>query len=127
MGWPVQAGSVRRTSPDDNPSVLFTRLLPVMLIVVTALKLITEIALFALCGQWLLGCLTGAGRERNPFYAVLELLGRPWIQVVRWMSPRVVPQRHLPLLAFFLLLLVWGMASIAKVGVCLQIGVALCK
>ena len=127
MGRSGQAVCVRRISPDNNQGVLFTRLLPLMLIVVVVLKLIAEIALCALCGQWLLGWLTGAGRHGNPFYVLLALLGRPWIHVARWVSPRVVLARHLPLVAFFLLLLVWGMTSIAKVGICLQIGVALCK
>ena len=119
--------SYLRTRSDDNPSVLFSRLLPAMLIIVTVLKLIAEIALLALCGQWLLGFLCGAGRNDNPFYALLRLRGRPWVQVARWLSPRQVMDHHLPLVAFFLLLLVWGTASIAKVGICLQIGVALCK
>ncbi len=109
------------------PGVLFLRLRPAMLIVVTAFKLIAEIALLALCGQWLLGFLSGASRNDNPFYALLRLLGRPWIQVARWLSPGVVLDRHLPLVAFFLLLLAWGAASIAKVGICLRIGVHLCK
>ena len=98
-----------------------------MLMVVVALKLIAEIALCALCGQWLLGWLTGTGRHDNPFYVLLALLGRPWIHAARWISPRVVLEGHLSLVAFFLMLIVWGMASIAKVGICLQIGVALCK
>ncbi|MBG6074941.1 hypothetical protein [Polaromonas sp. CG_9.11] len=98
-----------------------------MLTVVTAFKLIAEIALLALCGQWLLGFLSGAGRRGNPFYAFLRLVGRPWIEVARWLSPRLVLDRHLPLVAFFLLLLAWGAASIAKVGICLQIGVNLCN
>ena len=99
-----------------------------MLIAATALKLITEIGLLALCGQHLLGFLTGAGNcKRNPFYVLLALLGKPWMHVARWISPDVVLARHLPLVAFFLLLLVWGMASLVKVSICLQIGVALCK
>ena len=98
-----------------------------MLIVVTAFKLIAEIALLALCGQWLLGFLSGAGRNGNPFYALLRLLGSPWIRMARWLSPGLVLDRHLPLVAFFVLLLAWGAASIAKVGICLRIGVDLCK
>ena len=115
------------TSSDDNRSVLFFRLRPTMLIVVTAFKLIAEIALLAMCGQWLLGFLSGAGRNGNPFYTLLQMVGRPWIQVARWISPRVVLDRHLPLVAVFLLLMAWGGASIAKVGICLQIGMDLCK
>jgi hypothetical protein len=98
-----------------------------MLTVVTALKLIAEIALFALCGQWLLGFLSGAARNGNPFYALLRLVGRPWVQLARWLSPRMVLERHLPLVAVFLLLIAWGGASIAKVGICLRIGMDLCR
>ncbi|MEO8012963.1 hypothetical protein [Polaromonas sp.] len=98
-----------------------------MLTAVTACKMVAEIALLALCGQWLLGFLSGASRNGNPFYVFLRLLGRPWIQVARWLSPRLVMDRHLPLVAFFLLLLVWCAASLAKVGICLQIGVNLCR
>lgn len=98
-----------------------------MLTVVTAIKLISEIALLALSGQWLIGLMSGAARGRNPFYALLQLVGRPWIRAARWLSPRVVLDGHVPLVAFFLLLLVWILASLAKVSICLQIGVALCK
>jgi hypothetical protein len=98
-----------------------------MLTVVTVIKLISEIALLALFGQWLIGLMSGAARARNPFYALLQLLGRPWIRAARWLCPRVVLDRHVPLVAVFFLLLVWIMASFAKVGICLQIGVALCK
>jgi hypothetical protein len=98
-----------------------------MLTLATAIKLIAEIALVALLGQWLLGWMLGNARNGNPFYAVLQLLGLPWIRAVRWLSPRVVLDRHVPLVAFFLLLLAWISASFVKVSICLQIGVALCK
>ncbi len=98
-----------------------------MLTVVTTLKLISEIALLALFGQWLIGLMSGAARDRNPFYVLLQLLGRPWIRVARCLSPQVVLDRHVPLVAVFILLLIWGAASFAKVSICLQIGVALCQ
>jgi hypothetical protein len=98
-----------------------------MLAVATTVKLLTEIALLALAGQWVVGLLAGAGRDGNPFYRVLELVGRPWVKTARWISPKVVMDRHLPLVAFLVLLLVWVAAAIAKVRICLEIGVALCK
>jgi hypothetical protein len=98
-----------------------------MLTVVIAIKLIAEIALLSLLGQWLLGLIAGAARDRNPFYALLALLSRPWIGAARRLSPRAVLDRHLPLVAFFLLLLLWAVTSIAKVSICLQVGVDLCK
>lgn len=98
-----------------------------MLTLVLALKLIAEIALLALLGQWVLGCISGSARERNPFYRLLQLMSRPWVRAARWISPQVVVDRHLPLVAFLVLLLVWGAASVAKISICLRIGVGLCK
>ena len=98
-----------------------------MLAVATTVKLLTEIALLALAGQWLVGLLAGAARDTNPFYRVLQLVGRPWVKVARWVSPQVVMDRHLPLVAFLVLLLVWAVAAVTKVRICLEIGVALCK
>ncbi|UUZ67927.1 hypothetical protein LP416_26645 [Polaromonas sp. P2-4] len=98
-----------------------------MLAVATTVKLLAEIALLALLGQWVVGLLSGPARERNPFYRVLQLVGRPWVRAARWLSPAVVLERHLPLVAFLVLLLIWGGAAIAKISICLQIGVALCK
>ncbi|MFS2034399.1 hypothetical protein ACEN8I_10250 [Polaromonas sp. CT11-55] len=98
-----------------------------MLAVATTAKLLAEIALFALAGQWVLGMLAGAGRGGNPFYRLLELLGRPWVRAARWITPPVVLERHLPLVAFLVLALVWLAAAITKVRICLEIGIALCK
>jgi hypothetical protein len=98
-----------------------------MLTLVTTVKLLAEIALFALAGQGVLGLLSGAARERNPFYRVLQLVGKPWVVVARKLSPPAVLERHLPLVAFLLLLMVWGAASVAKISICLQIGVAVCR
>jgi hypothetical protein len=98
-----------------------------MLAAATTAKLLAEIALLALAGQWVVGLLAGAGRDSNPFYRVLQLVGRPWVRAVRWISPPVVLERHLPLVAFLVLALVWVVAAIAKIRICLDIGVALCK
>lgn len=98
-----------------------------MLLVATTIKLLAEIALLALAGQWVLGLLAGQGKNTNPFYRVLQLVGQPWMLAARWLSPRVVPERHLPLVAVSLVALIWLVAAIGKVRVCLKIGVALCR
>ena len=114
-------------SSDDNRKFQLSCLPLAMLIFFTTLKLIAEIALLALAGQWLTGLMSGAARNANPFYTLLQLLGRPWICAARWLSPRVVLDRHVPLVAFFLLLLMWAAASFSKVIICLRMGVDLCK
>jgi hypothetical protein len=98
-----------------------------MLLLISALKLIAEIALLALLGQGLLGLLIGARRDSNVFYRLLQLLTRPFIRLTRWISPRVVLDCHLPLATFALLLAGWLAATVAKISLCLQIGVQLCR
>ena len=98
-----------------------------MLAVATTVKLLAEIALLALFGQWVVGWMAGPAPERNPFYRLLQLLGRPWVRAARWLSPQLVLDRHVPLVAFLALLFVWAGAAFAKVSICLRIGVALCQ
>lgn len=98
-----------------------------MLAVVTTVKLIAEIALLALLGQWLLGLLAGAKRDKNLFYQILQIMGKPFVVVARYVSPRFVVERHLPLVAFLLLAFVWLGVTILKIQTCLQIGMELCR
>lgn len=98
-----------------------------MFLMISALKLITEIALLALAGQWILGLLAGQRTQHNVFYQVLEIIGRPFVRLARWVTPRIVLDRHLPLVAFLILGFLWLMATIAKVAHCLKVGVALCQ
>lgn len=98
-----------------------------MLAVITAVKLISEIALLALLGQWLLGLLAGPKRDKNLFYQILQILGKPFVSVARMVSPKFVLDRHVPLVAFLMLAFVWLGITILKVQTCLQMGVALCK
>lgn len=97
-----------------------------MLAVVTSIKLVAEIALLALVGQWLLGLLAGAKRDKNPFYQILKIVGRPFVQMARKVSPRFVVERYLPLVAFLLLAFVWLAVTIMKIQTCRRIGVELC-
>jgi hypothetical protein len=98
-----------------------------MLLLVMTVKLVAEIALMALLSQWLLGLLAGAKRETNMFYKLLQVITGPFIKVTRLISPRFVLDRHVPLGAFLLLSVVWFVAVIAKINLCLQIGPGACR
>jgi hypothetical protein len=98
-----------------------------MLLLVTSVKLIAEIALLALVGQWLLGMLAGARRDTNLFYKMLQTLTSPFTRGVRLVSPKVVLDRHIPLATFMLLAMVWVAATAFKIQICLQIGVQACQ
>jgi len=109
---------------DSTPA--FTTVDPVLLLV-EILKLIVEIALMALVGQWVLGLLAGAKRETNFFYRVLAVMTRPFVRLARLLSPRIVLDRHVPLVAFLLLAFGWFVVTAIKINICLEIGVEHCK
>jgi hypothetical protein len=98
-----------------------------MLLLVSAIKLVAEIALMALLGQGLLGLLAGEKRHGNFFYRTLEVLTKPFTRAMRFIAPRQVLDRHVPIAAFCLLLVIWLVATLAKINLCLQLGVAQCK
>lgn len=98
-----------------------------MLLLISSVKLISEIALLALGGQFLLGLLAGARREDNLFYQLFQVLTRPVLKGMRLIAPRAVIDRHLPLAAFVLLTTVWLVATVLKISLCLQIGVEQCR
>ena len=98
-----------------------------LLTLVSIFKLLAEIAGLALIGQWVLGLLAGAKRDQNLFYQLLQVLTRPFVRMARLITPRVVIDRHVPIVAFLLLLLIWLGATIAKISICVQIGVQACK
>lgn len=98
-----------------------------MLTLISILKLVAEIALMSLLGQWVLGLLAGARRDSNLFYQVLQIVTRPFVAVARAVTPRVVLDRHVPLVAFLLLLFGWVVATAARISICVDIGVHLCK
>lgn len=98
-----------------------------MLLVITTIKLVAEIALLALFGQWVLGLLAGAKREQNMFYQLLAIVGRPFVALARFVTPKFVLERHHPLVAFLLLAFAWVGVTAWKISTCLKIGVELCK
>jgi len=98
-----------------------------LLLIVSAIKLLVEIALMALAGQFLLGLLAGAKREQNFFYRVLQVMTNPVVKGVRLLTPRVVLDRHVPLAAFALLASIWLLTTIVKIDICLRVGIEQCR
>jgi hypothetical protein len=98
-----------------------------MLFVVSAIKLVAEIALMAFVGQWLLGLLAGHKRESNFFYQLLAMITKPFVKGMRLITPRVVIDRHVPVAAWLLLAMVWLVATLTKINLCVEIGVQTCR
>jgi hypothetical protein len=98
-----------------------------LLIAVSILKLLAEIALMAFLGQGVLAMLAGAKRDQNLFYQVLQVMTRPFVAGARLVSPKVILDRHVPIVAFLLLSFAWLFVTITKINICVEIGVELCK
>lgn len=98
-----------------------------MLLFVSSVKLIAEIALLALTGQFLLGLLAGQKRDSNFFYKLLQVLTSPFVKGMRLIAPRVVLDRHIPMAAFVFMGMVWVVSTIVKINLCLQIGIEQCR
>ena len=98
-----------------------------MLLFVTSLKLVAEIALMALAGQWVVGVLAGAKRETNFFYKLLSVVTSPFVKLMRLATPRAVIDRHVPIAAFLLLSVLWVFLTMTKISLCLQAGVDSCR
>ena len=91
-----------------------------MLMLLDILKALLEVAGLALLGQGLLFLFAGAKRDRNVVYQGLATVTRPVLRVARLVTPRVVLDRHLGLVAFLLVALAWFLVLVQKQSVCTQ-------
>lgn len=97
-----------------------------LLLLVTSAHLVVWIALLALAGQFVLGFLAGAGRERNPVYRLLGVVASPFVGLIRKLAPGAVHDRHIPLATFLVLGVALVLLTIARIRLCLHDGLNLC-
>jgi hypothetical protein len=98
-----------------------------MLLLLSATKLVLEIAGLALLGQGLLYLLAGAKRDTNVFYLALRGIARPFTWLARRITPSLVAEHHVPFVAFFLIVIGWVLVTIQKIQYCVSIGVENCR
>lgn len=92
------------------------------LLIIGILRALTEVALLTLFGQGLLALLAGARRTTNPVYRVFQVVTKPVIQAVRFITPKLVIDKHIPIVAFFLLFWLWIGLAAAKRYICVAQG-----
>ncbi|EXI80553.1 MAG: hypothetical protein AW10_01696 [Candidatus Accumulibacter appositus] len=93
---------------------------------VSILRALVEVALLSLLGQAAVGLLAGTRRASNPVYRLFEVVTRPVVHLVRWLTPKVVLDRHLPFVAFFLSFWLWIVLAYVKRLLCELHGLAAC-
>ncbi len=88
--------------------------------VIVILKALTEVAGVAFLGQGLLWVLAGAKRDQNIVYNLFKTLTSPVTRVARVITPRIVIDAHIGLVAFFLLMVLWVALTAAKINLVLD-------
>lgn len=88
------------------------------ILLVKILLALTQIASLALLGQGVLALLAGKYRDQNLFYRLLRLIASPAVRGVRFVTPRVILDAHVPALAFFLLIWLWIVLALVKRHLC---------
>jgi hypothetical protein len=95
------------------------------------IQLLIAIPLFALAGQAataVLARLMGQPAEQNFIFRLLALIASPAVKPCRWITPKFIPDRHVPIAAFALLSVgyIWTMFTIADACVAGGVAIAEC-
>lgn len=86
------------------------------LLLVSVLRALVEVAGFFLIGQALLYLLAGCSREKNAVYQMFRIVTGPVVKATRFITPRQIVDKHVPVVAFFLLFWLWiGLAYLRRV------------
>jgi hypothetical protein len=88
--------------------------------IIVILKALTEVAGVAFLGQGVLWVLAGAKREENLVYKLFRTLTSPVTRVTRIITPRVVLDQHIGLVAFFLLMVIWVVLTAFKIKIVME-------
>ena len=88
--------------------------------IIVILKALTEVAGVAFLGQGILWVIAGAKREQNIVYNLFRTLTSPFTRVTRAITPRIIIDAHIGLVAFFLLLVVWVALTAFKIKLVLD-------
>lgn len=88
------------------------------LFLVSVLRALVEVALLALIGQGLVALLAGARRSTNPIYRLFQIITDPVVRLVRRITPRAILDKHLALVAFFVLFWLWILLAYVKRVLC---------
>lgn len=94
------------------------------LLLVSVLRSLVEVAGFFLLGQGLLYLLAGVSREKNVVYQIFCIVTNPVVKAARFITPKQVVDRHVPVVAFFLLFWLWIALAYARQVICTADGLA---
>lgn len=88
--------------------------------VIVILKALTEVAAVAFLGQGVLWVIAGAKRDQNVVYNLFKTLTSPFTRATRAVTPRIIVDAHIGLVAFFLLMVLWIVLTAIKIKMVLD-------
>lgn len=91
---------------------------------ISVARALIEVAGYALMGQGVLAVLAGKSRDQNAVYRLLQSVTTPAVKAVRFLTPRVVIDRHIPVVTFFILFWLWIGLALAKRHICAAQGLS---
>ena len=88
--------------------------------IIVVLKALTEIAGVAFLGQGVLWVIAGSKCDQNFVYKLFKILTSPVTRATRAITPRIVIDAHIGLVAFFLLMVIWVVLTAFKIKIVLE-------
>ena len=88
--------------------------------IIVILKALTEIAGVAFLGQGVLWVIAGAKRDQNLVHKLFKTLTSPVTRMTRAITPRIIIDAHIGLVAFFLLMVIWLVLTALKIKIVLE-------
>lgn len=94
------------------------------LFLISVLRALVEVAGYTLIGQGIVALFAGQSRDKNFVYRLMKTVTDPVVKLVRLITPRLIIDRHIPFVTFFLLFWLWIGLAVAKRYVCAVQGLA---
>jgi len=88
------------------------------LLLVTILKTLIELGGLLLFGQGVLFIVVRKNRDSNQVYRWFRILTAPGVKTVRYFTPKLVIDRHVPFVAFLILFWIWFALVYWKATIC---------
>lgn len=90
-----------------------------MLLLVSIFKAFSEILALSLLGQGILWLVAGKSRDTNVIYRMFSIITRPLMRLARLITPRLVLDRHVWMIAVLIVIVVWVFAGHEKLKLCM--------
>ena len=86
----------------------------ILLLTISIFRTLVEVALLSLLGKAVVGLFSGESRQQNFIYRIFSIVTRPPIQALRMLMPKLIIDKHIPVVTFFVLFWLWLLLAYVK-------------